>query len=138
MRNCEKCGKLLRQEYAVFWRVCRGCRGIAQNDDKEYSHISDIATLEEVALRNGEPVADKERSLITVMRIATVFVFGLLGLGGMFVGISSAGDNLGLAFLLVIGSLACSFLGVALMMLFLDMAHNVSVIRRISEKLEKH
>ena len=125
MSCCGKCGKPLSQKYAQEWTICRVCRGVNEDD----LPIPDIATPEEIATQK-EYVEVKPSGSIW---IAGMQIFAWIAFCGIIIGgtiLAFQVGNFGIGVLIFVGSVIVAFLTVALLMIFLDLAKDISDIKR--------
>ena len=121
----------MSQEYAREWRICRDCRGMVDTDDGGVSSgIPDIATEEITTQRHmAQITANRGESVwVAGMRIAAWVAFAAVIIGGLIFAFQIG--HVGIGILVFLGSLVVAFLSVAMLMIFLDMAQNVSVMSK--------
>lgn len=137
MANCEKCGRLLSQQYAKYWSHCRECRVISQEDDIGYTGIHDIVTADEHTLSDTELVDPEhnDSAWIAILLVFARIVFPLFTICGVLYGILVASGGGGIMF--IIGSIVFRLLPTVFLMAFVNMARDISAIRCIAEKSQK-
>ena len=130
MAKCEDCGKPLNEEYAGEWRICKKCRGVQDECEGEVQDVdlsgvaNEAATGEIVQLENFKQA---NSFWIIGVRAFAWFVLILIVVGSVILAIQANGNGA----LIFIGYTIMAFLFVALLMVFLDMAQNISDIKQI-------
>jgi len=134
MANCEKCERPLPHEYAQNWRYCRDCMRLAQKDFEESSHTP-YTEDSHSRYKNSSPTVNihRESFWILLSRIFAWLIFFLIIVSGACYAFVAIANNIGVAILIFLGSVVGAFAAIALIMVFIDLAWDVSVIRHIFE-----